>query len=204
MLTLPAGLVRLALPSGLACKPFLRVWLCVFCPVAVDSAIYPPFFFFHFTDAPLLLPARSLIIGHSILFWALRWAKPSGPGSWLGLGARAVLFWRVKRGMLWGQFLPTFLQFIKEHLPPQILLLHLGENDLAQRKFISLRVQIRQDLSQVKQLCPGIRIVWSYFLPRRVWKGANSICNIDGTRKRVNSYVAHFVRAGRGKVVSHP
>lgn len=55
MLTLPAGLVRLALPSGLACKPFLRVWLCVFCPVAVVSAIYPPFFllsFYRCTLAP--------------------------------------------------------------------------------------------------------------------------------------------------------
>lgn len=42
--------------------------------------------------------------------------------------------------------------------------------------------------------------MWSSLLPRRAWRGANSICNTDGAHKLVNAYVAHFVRAGGGRV----
>lgn len=149
--------------------------------------------FLPLTDAPRQRPLRILVIGHSILFWAKKRAERKGAGSCLGLGPTVMVFWRVARGMCWSQLLPTVLRFLLDNPPPDIVLVHLGENDLARRKSYSLRVQIKQDLSLVMQWCPGVKIVWSSFLPRRVWRYARSIRKVDLARKRVNAYVVSFI-----------
>lgn len=94
--------------------------------------------------------------------------------------------------MCWGQLLPPIYQFLQEYPPLDIVLVHLGENDLTRRKSISLRVQIKQDLSLVMLWCPNVKIIWSTFLPRRVRRCVRSIPKVDLAGKRVNAYVAHL------------
>ena len=51
-------------------------------------------------------------------------------------------------------------------MPPDILLVHLGGNDLAQRTSKSLIVQVIEDLQAIKPKVPGVELIWSNTVPR--------------------------------------
>lgn len=69
----------------------------------------------------------------AILFWARKHAIQSSWGANLGLGASALLEWKAQRGMSWSEFWYTALGAARGG-PPDILLIHLGGNDLAKIK----------------------------------------------------------------------
>ena len=68
-----------------------------------------------------------MIIGHSYIHWAECYAATSPLGSDLGLGAHAHITWKGLCGMQWNQLcrLTAF-----GHSPPDVLVVHLGSNDL--------------------------------------------------------------------------
>lgn len=70
-----------------------------------------------------------LICGHSMIFWAVHWAKRSSFGSQLGYRETATTEWVRRQGMRWPALLPLLLE--ERRVPPlQVLLVHLGGNDL--------------------------------------------------------------------------
>lgn len=110
-------------------------------------------------------PVRVLICSHSIVSWARKRALRCNLGSQLGPGEQACINWVGKRGMCWGQLLPALLECVKTHPPPQLVVVHLGENDLGKWTTISLRLHTRRDLARLVQWLPGIRTIWSSLLP---------------------------------------
>lgn len=54
----------------------------------------------------------------------------------------------------------------------QVLVIHLGDNDLAQRTSLSLTVQAKQDMHHIRSIAPGIVILWSDIIPVSLEGGA--------------------------------
>uniref|UniRef100_A0ABM5G3U9 Uncharacterized protein isoform X2 n=1 Tax=Pogona vitticeps TaxID=103695 RepID=A0ABM5G3U9_9SAUR len=109
---------------------------------------------------------HAVIIGHSFVYWAARYAASSPWGSDLGLGAHIHITWHGLRGMRWIQLgrLTAFGQS-----PPDILVIHLGGNDLPASAGKALTLDILRDLKMLKTRYPRMRIVWSTIIPRLAW-----------------------------------
>lgn len=109
-----------------------------------------------------------LVSDHSIIFWAWKQATTSDVGNHLGLGELAQVEWKAKRGILCGQLLLLFREYLSTRPRPQVLVVHLGENDLCQRASLSLRLQVHRDFNIIGQWVPGIVILWLEMLRFRL------------------------------------
>ncbi|XP_020644458.3 uncharacterized protein LOC110076555 [Pogona vitticeps] len=141
-----------------------------------------------------------VIIGHSYIHWAERYAATSSWGSDLGLGAHAHITWKGLCDMQWNQLcrLAAFGQF-----PPDVLVVHLGGDDLPKLTGKALILDIIRNLKWLNAKYPTMRIVWSTIIPRLAWEGARNICNVNTARRRVNREVCRFVCSGLGSVIGH-
>ncbi|XP_078244774.1 uncharacterized protein LOC140704290 isoform X2 [Pogona vitticeps] len=121
------------------------------------------------------VPRRRHIImtGHSFVFWAKRHAATSPRGSDLGLDGRAHMDWRGHHGMLWSQLCQAVA--FGQH-PPDVLMIHLGSNHLAQYPGRSLVVHVICDLTWLKGTYPEMQIIWSTIIPHLFWKGVRQPC----------------------------
>lgn len=141
------------------------------------------------------------IVGHSYVYWAAHYAASSRWGSDLGLGALASISWKGMRGMQWVQFgrMASF-----GNTPPDILVVHLGGNDLPQLPGKALILDILRDLCRLHDLYPAMRIVWSTIIPRLNWRGACNIDKVNKARRQVNKEICQGVsKCGLGSVVNH-
>ena len=57
-----------------------------------------------------------------------------------------------------------------EHAPSNIMVVHLGENDLTIRKGKSLILQVIHDLWTLKDKFFSRKLFWSNIIPRLVWR----------------------------------
>lgn len=85
----------------------------------------------------------------------------------------------------------------------QVIMIHLKENDLCQRMSLSLRLQIHRDLQFLFCWLPGITILWSDMLPRRVWHGTVNPAAVDWARYKTSAYLRHL-KGSTGGGISHP
>lgn len=106
--------------------------------------------------------------------------------------------------MLWDQLMPLLHSLGAHGQAPDIIVVHLGENDLGMCKGVDLMIRAKRDLGQILELFPGVQIVWSDMLQRRVWDGALKPPRVDKARRYVNREVAKFLAALGGSVISHP
>ena len=125
----------------------------------------------------------------------------TGWGHNLGLGVLATLEWKGRRGMLWAELLELASQNLRD-APCDVLVVHLGGNDLTLRTGKSLILWVIQDL-QIIMDNKG-RLVWSDIIPRLVWKAdCNPRCT-DCARCCVNREVSQAMRAKHGSVIRPP
>lgn len=54
----------------------------------------------------------------------------------------------------------------------EVIILHLGENDLIQTKDVAFVVQAFKDLRKIKENCPEVLVVLKKYLQRHIWRGA--------------------------------
>lgn len=138
-----------------------------------------------------------------MVFWAAHWAKRSSHGSQLGLGAVATVEWLGRRGMRWPALLPLLMEERKKS-PPQILLIHLGGNDLGLMKGKALVIQARNDLAEIAARWPGVSVIFSALLPRKVWRGQGNLRCLDKARRKVNREMRKAMVGGLGTFLPHP
>lgn len=83
----------------------------------------------------------------------------------LGLSQSALVIWLGCRGLQWsGLMAVLFIEFQGARL--DILLTHLGDNDVGLLTGKALIVQVQEDLMEIKQCWPGVVILWSAIIPR--------------------------------------
>ncbi|XP_062972038.1 uncharacterized protein LOC134392018 isoform X2 [Elgaria multicarinata webbii] len=148
-------------------------------------------------------PVRVVICGHSMVFWAGRRAATSSFGSQLGFSQRANIQWLGRRGMRWERLLPTLFQDTPAAAPPQVLIIHLGGNDLGLLKGKALILQAIADFKIIRQRWPRVRIVWSCILPRFIWRSGD-IKPMERARRRVNSEIFRELSRHGDLSITHP
>nr|XP_008121350.1 PREDICTED: uncharacterized protein LOC103281487 isoform X3 [Anolis carolinensis] len=144
---------------------------------------------------------RVLICGHSYVFWAERQARKGALGAHLGLSAAALVEWRGRKGLRWEKLLPLLLTS-RKGLPPDLLVLHLGGNDLGLLTGRGLSLQMVADIHAIQEAWPQTVMAWSAMIPRQKWPG--DARRLDGARKRVNRTILTALRNGLGFVIPHP
>ena len=149
------------------------------------------------------------IFGHSLVDWAEKRAKSPEFGMQLGMDPNSVrVWWKGVQGMTWDQLVPQLHQLKLNWPNPDLLLIHLGDNDINKSTTEDLLSAIKRDLTSIHSIFPRCRIVWSDILPRRFWKdGSGIIEDVDGSvntlcgtiNRRVHSIVAEL----GGSAVTH-
>ncbi|XP_075066989.1 uncharacterized protein LOC142153643 [Mixophyes fleayi] len=103
------------------------------------------------------------IIGHSYIFWAAKQTEVQMSFSRIG---NSRVYWLGRRGLVWDSFLPWLKQLIEQWGVPDILVIHLGCNDLGKGKSLELIIKIREDLHYINKTWPSIVLGWSVMIPR--------------------------------------
>ncbi|XP_067319784.1 uncharacterized protein [Anolis sagrei] len=170
-------------------------------PSAVDALVRPPAQLSvasTSTDGPLLgRRRRVLICGHSYVHWAERHARRSTYGQHLGLASTASIEWRGRRGLRWDGLIPLMFQ-AGGGPPPDVLVIHLGGNDLGLLQGKALYLQARSDFKAIAKAWPNTLIAWSAMIPRLRWIGGGDIRQMERARKRVNRAIRIELARRRG------
>jgi hypothetical protein len=66
--------------------------------------------------------------------------------------------------------MPQLQKQYKKFLPPAMLLIQLGSNDLTSIKFFDHISDIVRDILRIQLLLPNTKVVWSNILMRRYWR----------------------------------
>ncbi|XP_077792013.1 uncharacterized protein LOC144329169 [Podarcis muralis] len=143
------------------------------------------------------------ICGHSIVHWAHVRSANCGVTPNLGLPPWVRVSWFSRCGMRWEELMPLLKAKVAAFGPPNILIIQLGENDLANRKSVDLLWSMKKDLDELAAFLPGSALFWSSLLKSRVWRSAHNIMAIEKSRKLLNRVVARKVRFMNGLVISH-
>lgn len=147
------------------------------------------------------------IIGDSLVSHAGEEAIGKGQKN-LQLAGKTVR-WFGLSGMHWTQFQNTVQNKMLFHPTPEMIVIHLGGNDLVTVRQASLIRRITKRLKHLQSVFPDAFIVWSDILPRKKWKGLKAQTKtaleaMDKKRKRINRAGRQAVRAfSLGRVISH-
>lgn len=87
--------------------------------------------------------------------------------------------------------------------PPDVVVVHAGGNDLGSRSSRELVRDVKIDFLRLWSSYPGIVIVWSDMVARRVWRHARSAAGINRARAKANKVIGRFVQRNGGVVVRH-
>ncbi|XP_044151085.1 uncharacterized protein LOC122939149 isoform X4 [Bufo gargarizans] len=151
--------------------------------------------------APLLV----WILGHSFVFWGALRADVRQNGRQLGFDrGTAIVRWIGRRGMVWGSVLQEVHRQARLDRVPDILVLHVGGNDLGVRPCRELIRDIRFDFLRLWSLFPSVVTVWSDIVPRKVWREARSVERLNKARIKLNRVIGRFCAKHGAVVVRHP
>nr|XP_033777770.1 uncharacterized protein LOC117349008 isoform X1 [Geotrypetes seraphini] len=107
------------------------------------------------------------IVGHSYVHWAAERALIRPGGRHLGLGSQGLrVSWWGQRGMRWSQLLLLMERLRSRPRHPDILLIHLGGNDVDSCSGKDLINTVKDDLRVVLDWFPSVLLVWSDIVPR--------------------------------------
>ncbi|XP_077103010.1 uncharacterized protein LOC143753955 isoform X1 [Siphateles boraxobius] len=144
------------------------------------------------------------ICGHSLVFWAEKRATSPEFGVQLGMHPNCVrICWKGVQGMTWQQLVPLLLQ-LKDNWPkPDVLIIHLGGNDItttAPEAFIST---VKKDMTSLKSIFPQCLLVWSSILSRQSWRGTQDSKEMDIIRMAINDSIQEMMPGLGGTSLSH-
>lgn len=120
-----------------------------------------------------------------------------------GIDSDVQVRWLGIRGLRWSRFLSEFQFFVGMDRSSDIVVVHAGGNDLGARTSRELLRDIKIDCLRLWTSYPGIIIVWSDIVARRVWRHARSVSGLNKARAKLNRSVGRFIARNGGVVVRH-
>lgn len=149
-------------------------------------------------------PCLLWIFGDSYVHWGAKRANVRPAGQQIGFSRDDVLIrWIGVRGLQWPRLLPNFQFFAGLDRSPDIVLLHVGGNDLGTRTTRELLRDIKLDCLRILSSYPGIILVWSDIVARLSWRRVRSVPGINKARAKLNRSVGKFVARNGGVVIRH-
>ncbi|XP_028983518.2 serine/arginine repetitive matrix protein 2 isoform X2 [Betta splendens] len=149
-------------------------------------------------------PKNVWICGHSLVYWAESRAKSPEVGMLLGMDpSKVAIWWKGTQGMTWSQLLSQLHQLKVTWPNPDVLIVHLGGNDLSTDSPTDLLASVKKDLTSIKSIFPQCVLVWSNILPRRVWRHSTDSHEVDLVRTTVNRRIQNVVSELGGTSLTH-
>ncbi|XP_048772793.2 exosome complex component RRP45-like [Ostrea edulis] len=144
------------------------------------------------------------IVGSSIVYWAESRAKVRGIHNLTYNETEVAIYWDGMRGMRWDSLMVNLQRDLAVwDLPePDVLVIHLGSNDVASWDTNELINRMKGDLTKVTEMFPTAQLVYSELLARRVWRGMSLPCG-EAKRQQINREVGQYVTEIGGIVMSH-
>ncbi|MCJ8730815.1 hypothetical protein PDJAM_G00188660 [Pangasius djambal] len=144
------------------------------------------------------------ICGHSLVFWAEKRATSPEIGMQLGMDPNSVrIWWKGVQGMTWQQLLPQLLQ-LKDNWPkPDVILMHLGGNDIGKMTPETFVLAVKKDLVSLKSIFPQCHLVWSDILPRKSWRHSNDSTAVNNMRQAINKTIRGIMVELGGSSLTH-
>ena len=137
----------------------------------------------------------------------MRRAKTHVAGLQLGFQhqGEAYLMWKSGRGdHLQENFQKLTDRMSSAQLPPDVVIIHVGSNDLGDTPWRTLRQQLRDGFKAVFDTQPRTRLVWSDIIPRRKYRQGCSYRAMEHMRKKLNRYASALCVHSDGGFISHP
>lgn len=116
---------------------------------------------------------------------------------------KVTIWWKGTQGMTWPQLLPQLHQLKVTWPNPDVLIIHLGGNDLSTDSPTGLLASVKKDLTSIKSIFPQCILVWSNILPRRVWRHSTDSHEVDLVRTTVNRRIQTIVSDLGGFSLTH-
>ncbi|KAM7385975.1 hypothetical protein PAMP_002008 [Pampus punctatissimus] len=149
-------------------------------------------------------PKNVWICGHSLVYWAESRAKSPEVGMQLGMDpSKVAIWWKGTQGMTWAQLLPQLHQLKVTWPNPDVLIVHLGGNDLSTDSPTDLLASVKKDLTSMRSIFPQCFLVWSNILPRRVWRHSPDSHEVDLVRTTVNRRIQSIISELGGTSLTH-
>ncbi|CAB1312531.1 unnamed protein product [Coregonus sp. 'balchen'] len=149
-------------------------------------------------------PRNVWICGHSLIFWAEMRAKSPEIGMQLGMDPSSVrVWWKGTQGMTWAQLLPQLDQLKIKWPSPDVVILHLGGNDLGTHNPEALLASVKKDLTSMRSIFPQCLLVWSDILPRIFWRHTEDSDAVDNVRAAINRRVHTIIAELGGTALTH-
>ncbi|XP_040905011.1 uncharacterized protein si:dkeyp-121d4.3 isoform X2 [Toxotes jaculatrix] len=153
---------------------------------------------------PMSEPRNVWICGHSLVYWAESRAKSPEVGMQLGMEpSKVAIWWKGIQGMTWSQLLPQLHQLKVTWPNPDVLIMHLGGNDLSTDSPTDLLASVKKDLTSMRSIFPQCVLVWSNILPRRVWRHSADSHEVDLVRTTVNRRIQNIISELGGTSLTH-
>ncbi|XP_068096210.1 uncharacterized protein [Hyperolius riggenbachi] len=144
------------------------------------------------------------LIGHSFIYWAKKRATVRPYSLNLGLNEEEFLIlWFSQRGMRWRNLMGSILQWLKVWPAPDVVVLHLGGNDLGKSNTRSLLWRMKENMLRLRGLLPNTIFAFSEIIPRLVWLSHRELFFLERIRRRVNFAISKFMPAINGVSFRH-
>ncbi|XP_068100007.1 nuclear factor 7, brain-like isoform X7 [Hyperolius riggenbachi] len=157
-----------------------------------------------FQGLPAAVPSSEAkhvwLFGNAVIVEAKGRAYRAPYGLDLGLQEKNItVHWTCRVGMMWHHLLPD-LKKMKRHMKsPDVIIIHLGENELERGVYESLKETVANNMLEVRSLYSDTVVMWSRMLSRWEWGPKN----LRNQCKRVNQGVAKRSTAGQFHVIYH-
>ncbi|XP_076598707.1 uncharacterized protein LOC143327925 isoform X2 [Chaetodon auriga] len=149
-------------------------------------------------------PKNVWICGHSLVYWAESRAKSAEVGMQLGMDpSKVAIWWKGTQGMTWPQLLPQLHQLKVTWPNPDVLIMHLGGNDLSTDSPTDLLASVKKDLTSMRSIFPQCVLVWSNILPQRAWRHSADSHEVDLVRSTVNRRIQNIISDLGGTSLTH-
>ncbi|XP_077318300.1 uncharacterized protein LOC143940612 isoform X2 [Lithobates pipiens] len=144
------------------------------------------------------------ILGHSHVLFGAEQAAVKPEGKQLGFPREQVrVRWIGIPGMLWSRVLREVQHYSRLDRPPDVLLLHVGGDDLGIRTSLDLSRDIKFDFQCLRSMFPNTIFVWSEMVARTSWNLAMSVERLNKARIKVNKEVGKFFVRNGGLTIRH-
>jgi hypothetical protein len=140
-----------------------------------------------------------LIIGSSIIYWAHQRSIDTHSTD-LGLQNYNIK-WHGIRGMKWSSLTETLHSTTKD-MSPNIVIIHLGSNDISFPSPLSLITKMKNDIALYMENFPDTIFIYSELLSRRVW-GKLTVWEGENRKIIINKALESFMEERGGKVIYH-
>ncbi|OCT55830.1 hypothetical protein XELAEV_18003287mg, partial [Xenopus laevis] len=133
------------------------------------------------------------IVGHSFVCWAEERAVRRPYTSNLLDPCKSQVFWFGRRGMKWADLWSAIWAARATFPKPDIIIVHLGGNDIGKVKTLDLINFMKRDLTQLRLTFNDVLVVFSEVIQRLVWVQFPYLKPLERVRKKINRALFKFM-----------